>query len=148
FAPSFEQIHDLLFKEIKSQRRGKGLPGQIFDLELRAGDEHFIKGRATNNDQGKGTERVQGQHGRYNLYVLDEAEGVADFVFDAIRSMTSGGISIVVMLANPRTRSSRFYKMGAEPQVRSFRMSCLHHPNVVAGREVVPGAVRRQYVQE
>lgn len=148
FAPSFEQIHDLLFKEIKAARRGKGLPGQIFDLELRGGDEHFIKGRATNNDQGRGTERVQGQHGRYNLYVLDEAEGVADFVFDAIRSMTSGGISIVLMLANPRTRSSRFYKMGAEPHVKSFRMSCLHHPNVVAGKEIVPGAVRRQYVEE
>lgn len=145
FAPSWEQIHDLLFKEIKSDRRDKGLPGQILDLELRVNADHFIKGRATNNGQ---TEGVQGQHGKYNLYVLDEAEGVADFVFDAIRSMTSGGISIVLMLANPRTRSSRFHKIQAEPHVASFRMSCLNHPNVVAGKEIVPGAVRRQYVEE
>lgn len=148
FAPSWEQIHDLLFKEIKAHRRDKGLPGRILDLALDAGDDHFIKGRATNNDQGRGTERVQGQHGRYNLYVLDEAEGVADFVFDAIRSMTSGGISIVLMLANPRTRTSRFHAIAEEPHVVSFRMSCLNHPNVKAGREVVPGAVRRQYVEE
>ncbi len=145
FAPSWEQIHDLLFKEIKADRQGKNLPGRVLDLELRAGDNHFIKGRATNNAQ---TEGVQGQHGQYNLYVLDEAEGVAEFVFDAIRSMTSGGISIVLMAANPRTRSSRFHKIGTEPHVKSFRMSCLHHPNVIAGREIVPGAVRRQYVEE
>lgn len=145
FAPSWEQIHDLLFKEIKADRRDKNLPGRILDLELRIDDNHFVKGRATNNAQ---TEGVQGQHGQYNLYVLDEAEGVADFVFDAIRSMTSGGISIVLMAANPRTRSSRFHKIQAEPHVRSFRMSCLNHPNVVAGKEIVPGAVRRQYVEE
>lgn len=148
FAPSFEQIHDLLFKEIKTDRRDRGLPGQVLDLELRVSADHFIKGRAANNNDGRGTERVQGQHGKYNLYVLDEAEGVADFVFDAIRSMTSGGISIVLMLANPRTRTSRFHKMAVEPHVRSFRMSCLNHPNVVAGKEIIPGAVRRQYVEQ
>lgn len=145
FAPSWEQIHDLLFKEIKADRRNKELPGQILDLQLRISDDHFIKGRATNNSQ---TESVQGQHGRYNLYLLDEAEGVADFVFDAIRSMTSGGISIVIMAANPRTRLSRFHKIATEPHVKSFRMSCLSHPNVIAGKEIVPGAVRRQYVDE
>jgi hypothetical protein len=145
FAPSWEQIHDLLFKEIKADRKGRNLPGRILDLELQVSADHFIKGRATNNAQ---TEGVQGQHGKYNLYVLDEAEGVADFVFDAIRSMTSGGISIVLMAANPRTRSSRFHKIASEPHVKSFRMSCLNHPNVVAGRELVPGAVRRQYVEE
>lgn len=148
FAPSWDQIHDLLFKEIKAHRRDKGLPGRVLDLELRVTDDHFIKGRATNNDQGRASERIQGQHGQYNLYILDEAEGVADFVFDAIRSMTSGGISVVLMLANPRTRSSRFHKIQSEPHVRSFRMSCLQHPNVVQGKEIVPGAVRRQYVEE
>jgi hypothetical protein len=62
--------------------------------------------------------------------------------------MTSGGISIVLMLANPQTRTSRFHKAAAHSDTRSFRVSCLHHPNVVAGREVVPGAVKRQYVEK
>ncbi|MEA2174118.1 MAG: hypothetical protein QOD00_1710 [Blastocatellia bacterium] len=148
FAPTGEQIHDLLFKEIKSDRRGKGLPGRVMDLEIRVDDEHFIKGKATNNASGSGTERAQGQHGKYNIYALDEAEGIADFVWNAIDSMTSGGISIVFMSANPRTRSSKFHKQKNNSNVKSFRISCIHHPNVVAGREVVPGAVKRQYVEE
>jgi hypothetical protein len=82
------------------------------------------------------------------MFIIDEAEGVEDFVFDAIESMTSGGVaSIVLMLANPRTRTSKFYKQRLRADVVSFRISCLYHPNVLADREIVPGAVRRDYVQ-
>lgn len=147
FAPSWKQIHDLLWKEIKTDRRGKGLPGRILDLELKVADNHFANGTATNDSGGRGTERVQGQHGRYLLFIIDEAEGVPDFVWNAIDSMASGGICIVLMLANPRTRSSRFHKIKSRATVKSFRISCIGHPNCVQGREVVPGAVQRQYVE-
>lgn len=147
FAPTWEQVHDLLWKEIKSDRVGKGLPGRILDLALDNGPAHFAKGRATSDDNGRGTERVQGQHGQYLMFVLDEAEGVADFVYEAVDSMTSGGIAMVLMLANPRTRTSRFHKSAALATVQSLRISCLYHPNVLTGREVVPNAVRRDYVE-
>jgi hypothetical protein len=147
FAPTYEQIHDLLFKEIKQQRRSTGLPGRILDLGLQLSDAHFVKGRATNNAGGQGTERAQGQHGPYLMFVIDEAEGVADFVFDAIKSMSSGGIVMVVMLANPRTRTSRFHRLASGTNVANFRLSCLHHPNVLSGRPLIPGAVERTYVE-
>lgn len=148
FAPSWAQIKDLLWKEIKSDRADKGLPGEILDLELRRGPDHFAKGRATSDAGGKGTERIHGQHGRYLMFVIDEAEGVANFVYNAIDSMASGGIAIVLMLANPRTRTSRFHKTGKLGTVASLRISCIWHPNVIAGRELVPGGVRREYVEQ
>jgi hypothetical protein len=138
FAPTRKQIHDLLWKEIKTDRAGKGLPGRILDLALDRGPDHFANGMATNNAGGTGTERVQGQHGKYLMFILDEAEGIADYVWDAIKSMMSGGIAIVLMLANPRTRFSRFHKARELPSVRSFRISCIWHPNVLHGREIVP----------
>lgn len=147
FAPSAEQINDLLWKEIRTDRRNSHLPGRVLEIpELKYKPDHFAKGRATNNAHGQGTERVQGQHGRYLMFILDEAEGVADYVYDAVESMTSGGIAIVLMLANPRTRTSRFYKQRSREDVHNFRVSCLFHPNVLADREIVPHAVRRQYV--
>jgi hypothetical protein len=153
FAPTAEQIKRLLWKEIKTDRDtanrdGKGLLGRVLDTcEIKYRPDHFAIGRATDNSGGTGTERVQGQHGKYLLFDLDEAEGVADFVYDAVDSMTSGGISIVVMTANPKTRISTFYKQRVLSSVENFRISCINHPNVVEGREVVPGAVKKSYVQ-
>jgi hypothetical protein len=147
FAPTWKQIHDLLWKEIKTDRRGKGLPGRILDLELKVNDDHFANGVAASDAGGNGTERVQGQHGKYLMFVVDEAEGVAAYVQNAINSMASGGICIVLMLANPRTRLSWFYRIRELSKVRNFRISCIGHPNVLAGREIVPGAVRRDYVE-
>jgi hypothetical protein len=150
FAPSWTQIHDLLWKEVVSDRRKSELPGQVFhtSCEIKHLANHFAKGKATNDAGGKGTERVHGQHEKFLLFVIDEAEGVADFVYDAIDSMASGGVVIVLLLANPRTRASKFHKLKTQSNVKSFRISCHHHPNVLEGREVVPGAVRRQYVLE
>lgn len=149
FAPTWEQIHDLLWKEIKVDRDGKNLPGQVLDLELRGfTNNHFTKGRATNNSQGSGTERTHGQHNWYLIFVLDEAEGIPSFVWDAVDSMTSGGISIVLVLRNPRTRTSMAHKMRSWSNVAAFRISCLWHPNVVENRDVIPNSVTRDYVDK
>jgi len=148
FAPTYEQINDLLWKEIRTDRRRNiDLPGTVLEKpELKYKPNHFAKGKATNNANNAGTERAQGQHEKYLMFILDEAEGVADFVWDAVDSMASGGIAIVIMTANPRTRTSKFHRQRGQSDVVNFRMSCHHHPNVLHGREVVPGAVRRDYV--
>ena len=148
FAPTAYQINNLLWKEIRADRRKNNLPGRVLKTpRLDFGDDnpdHFAEGRATQNSD---TESVQGQHGKYLMFIVDEAEGVADFVYDAIESMTSGGIAIVFMLANPRTRTSQFHKQRVYSDVANFRISCIYHPNVLADKEIVPGAVRRQYVE-
>ncbi len=150
YAPTWEQIHDLLWKEISADRRRAGLAGRVLETcEIKSERaDHFAKGRATSNAGGQGTERAQGQHGPHLLFVLDEAEGIADYVYDAVQSMTSGGLSIVLMLANPRTRYSRFHRISAGANVVNFRLSCIYHPNVLENREIVPGAVMRRYVEQ
>lgn len=150
FAPSDEQINDLLFKEIRTQRAGKGLPGTVLDGKPRINlsANHFVRGKATNNDNNTGTERAQGQHGEYLIFVIDEAEGVPSFVYDAVRSMSSGGICIVLIARNPRTTTCEAHKVRKQANCKSFRISCLDHPNVRQDKEIVPGSVRRQYVLE
>lgn len=150
-APTDEQVKLLLWKDIKAFRRGRGLPGKVLPQEARMyrSEDWFAIGRTTSDAGGKGTARMQGQHVQYLLYVIDEAEGVADFVFGAIEGMMTGGtVVIVLMLANPQSRTSAFYKKGKEPGVGNYRLSVLDHPNVVAGSEVVPGATRREWATE
>ena len=147
FAPTLEQINDLLWKEIRVDRNMNLLPGRVLQIpELKLGENHFARGKATQNSKGTGTERVQGQHGEYLMFILDEAEGMDEWLWNGIESMTSGGIVIVIMLANPRTRSSEFFKQRLRQDVQNFRISCIDHPNVIQDKEIVPNAVRRQYV--
>jgi hypothetical protein len=148
FAPTEDQIRDLLWKEIGTDRQGnRAFPGVLTDLHIEISKNHFAQGRATNDNGGKGSERVQGQHGEFLMFILDEAEGVAGFVFNAIKTMLSGGIGIVLMLANPKTRVSDFYHARKRSTCKSFRISSHSHPNVVKGYDVIPGAVKRTYVE-
>jgi hypothetical protein len=149
FAPSAEQINDLLWKEIRNDRGGeRNLPGRVLEIpRLKESADHFAVGRATDNSNDSGIERLHGQHHPYLMFILDEAEGVADFVYEALEGMDTGVVVIVLLLANPRTRRSRFHKLAALPYVRSFRISTLDHPNVVSGRQVIPGAATREWVE-
>jgi hypothetical protein len=148
FAPSGEQINDLLFKFIRKDRRGKPLPGEVMDEpRVKFREDHFVKGKAADNATGTGTERAQGQHGEFLMFVLDEAEGIPAFVWEAVRSMASGGICIVLILRNPRTTTCEAHKVRKEPQTAKFRISCLDHPNVIHDRELIPGGVGRDYVE-
>jgi hypothetical protein len=148
FAPSGEQINDLLFKFIRKDRRNKPLPGEVMDEpRIKYKEDHFVKGKATDNATGTGTERTHGQHGEFLMFVLDEAEGIPAFVWEAVRSMASGGICIVLILRNPRTTTCEAHKVRKEPQTAKFRISCLDHPNVIHDRELIPGGVGRDYVE-
>ena len=47
FAPGYEQINDLLWKEIRTDRGNAGLPGRLLDTpELKLRPNYFAKGRA------------------------------------------------------------------------------------------------------
>ncbi len=147
-APTKDQVELLLWKDIKSMRRGLDLPGRVLPdaPKMILAEDHWAIGRTTSDSGGRGTARVQGQHNDYWLFVLDEAEGVPPFFFSAVDAMMTGGIvGLVLMLANPQSRTSEFHKRGKESTTRNYRLSVLDHPNVVEGRDVVPGATKREW---
>jgi hypothetical protein len=149
-APTKEQVELLLWKDVRSLRPNN-LGGRVLPQapRMERGHDWFAYGRTTSDSGGQGSERFQGQHHPHLMFVVDEAEGVPNFVFDAIEAMETGGqVILIVMLANPRTRSSRFHKKGSESGVRNYRLSCLDHPNVLAGTDLVTGAVSRRWVME
>ena len=149
FHTSAKQDQLTTWKEINRDRRGKDLPGRALDTKIDIDEEdRFAVSRTTSDALGKGEEKVKGQHHEFLGFVIDEADGVADYVFDGIETMESGGISVVLMTANPRSRSSRFHRIKRHSYVQTFRISSLYHPNVVQGKDVIPGAVRRDFIEK
>lgn len=147
-APTKTAVVEKLWKNIKTLR-GRHLPGRVLPAEPRMekAPNHFAIGQTTSNSGGQGTERFQGQHDQYLFFVLDEAEGIAAYVYDAIHAMMTGGrVLLCLALANPRTRSSRFHRLATQPGVKNYHLSVLDFPNVLDGRDTIPGGTSREWV--
>lgn len=146
--PKEEQVKRVMFKQIVTMRRKRpGLEGEILTTEIKRREDWFVAIVTTNDANGQGTERLQGQHNKYMLIVMDESEGVKDWAKAAVDSMASMDTAIVLMLANPHTRTSWFHKCHGKPTYQTFVMSCLNHPNIVTGKPLFPG-VDRRYIEQ
>lgn len=154
-APKLEQVRDLLWKEIRSQRTSKGLggfPGPK-SLRLETSHKHFAKGLTANTQAG-----FQGQHEANVLVVIDEAEGVDREKFEAAKTMASGEGHAIVCFYNPYTSTSHVAQeeqatdAAGNPSWRMLPMSSLDHPNIAAELGCLtvpfPQAVRLQKVEQ
>lgn len=156
-APKLDQVRDLLWKEIRSQRGRAtpplgGFPGPK-SLRLETGPKHFAKGVTAAAQEG-----FQGQHESSVLVIIDEAEGVDRAYFQGAKSMASGAGHAIVCFYNPYSSTSHVAQEemavdeDGKPTWRTLPMSSLDHPNIsaeLAGRPLpVPQAVRVAKVQQ
>lgn len=153
-ANTVTQVVDLLWKDVRThvqnaRERGHNVLRGLLPKEARAevAANHFATGFTTNDSGGKGTQRAQGQHNRYHLYLFDEADGLPEFMYGAVKRMLTGNtVRLWLMIANPKSTTSPFQTMKLNPGVTCFRLSALNFPNVVQGREIVPGGTRRSTI--
>lgn len=88
-----------------------------------------------------------GKHARYMLFILDEANGVPEPVWTAIRECMSAGIvTRLLFFYNPRLRDGPAYVRFNSGGCHAITLSALDHINVVTGQRVIPGAVTREVV--
>lgn len=149
FAPTYPQVNNLLWKEIRIDRQREdaiGFTGTTPRLTT-GNPKRFAAGFGAGAGN-KGSEKFQGQHAPALLFLVDEAEGVAAEIFNAIRAMQSGVFVVTLMVANPRSRTSTFHKLKGGVNVQSYRVSSLDAPNVVLGKSVIEGGADREQVLE
>lgn len=94
-------------------------------------------------------EAVAGISGANLLYLLDEASGIDDAIFEAIEGNRAGGAR-VVMFSNPtRTTGEFFDAFNSKARFyKTITVSSEETPNVVEGRVVIPGLATREWIEE
>ncbi|MBB6016791.1 hypothetical protein [Deinococcus radiopugnans] len=150
-ANSVQQVRDTLWKDVRTHvtnaraRRRNVMPGLLpRDMRAEQAANHFAMGFTTNDAGGSGTERAQGQHNDFHLWVFEEAEGIPEFMYDAVkRQFTGNTVRLWLLIANPKTSSSTFQEMKLHPLALAFRLSLLDFPNVWNGTSEVPGGTGR-----
>jgi len=112
-APTAHQLEDVLWAEVNLwwRRMPEGLRNE-FDLKVdrlelkQAPKESFAVCRTGNKST---PEALQGFHSDNLLFVLDEASGIADIVFEVAEGALSSPNAKVLMTANPTRASGYFY---------------------------------------
>ena len=167
-APTARQIRDTLWREVtalykaastgpcKEQPNGsllwraglEGLGGKLNEMPasgLRFPDGSQVLGFSTNSP-----ERMAGTSGEHLLYLIDEASGVEQPIFDAIEGNRAGDAS-VVMFSNP-TRTSGYFFEAFHGRNKLYwhrvTISSEDTPNAVSGKKEIPGLATRAYIFE
>lgn len=102
-------------------------------------------------------EAVQGMSGTRMMYIIDEASGIPDFIYDAIEGNRAGGCK-VILTGNPTQNTGEFYdafhsKKLDEKDPKSTGYKCItisseESPNVLAGEEVIGGLATKAFIIE
>lgn len=94
-------------------------------------------------------EAVAGISGSNLLYILDEASGINDMIFESIEGNRAGGAR-VIMFSNPTRNTGEFFDAFHSKSrfYHTIRVSSEDSPNVKAGRVIIPGLATREWIDE
>lgn len=144
---SREQVSKRLWAEVEkihSMARMK-LGGEITATQIKCGPGHFAYATATHD-----ASNLHGGHPPHILCLMDEGQGVKRPIWDAFESMMGGSHARTLVLFNPLAASGPAHEAATRKRSewKLIRMSALQHPNVLSGRELVRGAVTREWCEE
>jgi len=92
--------------------------------------------------------KFSGRHAPYLFFIVDEADAVPPEVFKGIESCMSGGHARLLIMFNPRADRGVVANMVKNKQGHVIHLSAFDHPNVLTGKDLIPGAVTRQKTVE
>lgn len=91
--------------------------------------------------------KFSGKHAPHLLFIVDEGDGVPDECYTGIESCMSGGeMARLLIMFNPKITSGIVYTKEVRHQANVVHLSALRHPNVITGKDVIPGAATRSSV--
>ncbi|HET6511309.1 MAG TPA: hypothetical protein VFH43_03895, partial [Candidatus Kapabacteria bacterium] len=110
---------------------------------IKVDDKHFALGISPTVP-----ENAQGFHAPNMLIAVDEATGVSREIINALWGNATSDDSQMIVIYNPLSTDSFPYEAEAKGDWHLITISAFEHPNVVEGRDVIPGAVTREWIED
>lgn len=85
--------------------------------------------------------RAQGFHAPNMMVLLEETPGIPMAILNAFLNTSGSHHNQILAVGNPDATTDTLHTFAVLPGVQHIRVSSLDHPNVVVGREVIPGAI-------
>lgn len=95
-APTFRQVNLLLWKEIRHiySQNNNFLRGECLTVDIKTATDSYVVGFSTDR-----ADAIEGFHSPHILWILDEAKGLPQWVYDAIEGSMTGGFAKVLEIS-------------------------------------------------
>ena len=115
----------------------------LLDMAIKLGPNRFAYAKSSNEPEG-----IQGAHSPNTLVVVDEASGIDPKIQEGFDGNVIGENDRMLLSGNPLVPAGVFFDKCYDKSGHHIQISALEHPNVIHGRNVIPGAVSRESVLE
>jgi hypothetical protein len=149
-APTGRQVGDIMFPEIsqlfrRANMRGFNLPGRLVGYDIRTSfDNWFLTGFKADDTN---LEAWTGLHAANIMFVVTEASGISQMIFDSIEGNLSGNSRLLIVF-NDNTGIGYASQSQKKEGWAKFRLDSLNAPNVKEKKIIVPGQVNWEWVNE
>jgi phage terminase large subunit len=169
-ATTSRQIDDILWKQIRMLvvRSGRCVEckkvdpqgptpcphSHVIDGEMgelaRTGLKHRSSFRSITGFTANEAEAVSGISGRNLFYIFDEASGIEDFIYEAVKgNLAAAGNTKMALISNPTDNTGEFFRAFHDRRhlYKTIEVSSLDSPNVITGEDLWPGLASRAWVE-
>ncbi|MDD3907435.1 MAG: hypothetical protein PHF34_04395, partial [Bacteroidales bacterium] len=138
-APTGRQVTNIMVPEIRRLlRQARVLPGRQVSNDIRTEyEEWFLTGfKADDNN----TEAWSGFHAVNTMFVVTEASGVSESIYNAIEGNLQGNSRLLIVF-NPNVTTGYAARAMKSERFQKFRLNSLNAENVVKKKNIIPGQV-------
>ena len=145
-APTDRQIGNIMVPEVRRLfKAAQVLPGRLVSHDIRTNyEEWFLTGFKASNDN---TEAWSGFHAVNTMFVVTEASGISEDVYNAIEGNLQGNSRLLIVF-NPNVTTGYAANAMKSERFKKFRLNSLHAENVVSKQNVIPGQVDYEWVKD
>jgi hypothetical protein len=145
-APTSRQVEEIMMPEVsRLYKRAKILPGRLLSTGIKTDfEEWFLTGFKSSDDN---TEAWSGFHAVNTMFVVTEASGMSETVFNAIEGNLQGN-SRLLLVFNPNITTGYAARAMKSDRFKKFRLNSLNAENVKSRQDKIPGQVNYEWVKD
>lgn len=145
-APTGRQVQEIMIPELSRLfERAAILPGRMVSTGIKTDrKEWFLTGFKSDESN---MEAWSGFHAVNTMFVVTEASGISETVYQAIEGNLQGE-SRLLLVFNPNNTTGYAARAMTSDRFAKFRLNSLHAENVVRKQIVFPGQVDYDWVQD
>lgn len=146
-APTGRQVSNIMYPEIVRLYRNASIPlsGRLVSNDIRTEyEEWFLTGFKADDYN---TEAWTGFHAVNTMFIVTEASGISELVWDAIEGNLQSNAKLLIVF-NPNNMVGYAAKAMRSSRWQAFRLDDLTAPNVLMKKKIFPGQVDYEWVKD